>query len=224
MENNTDKRPQVKICGLTEVEKALACAELGADAIGLVFYPESPRCVSEETAKDIAQALPATTIAVGVFVDDPFEKIMGIVKRCGLGAVQLAGQESPDMVDLFVRDGIPVFKGLFHSRKPGFEAADAYNATAFIVEGGKGKMPGGNAEEWDWSAAGKIRESRPVILAGGLDPENIAQAVTRARPDAVDVSSGVEAAPGQKDIGKVKAFLEALSQADFAYPKRRIFQ
>jgi len=85
-------------------------------------------------------------------------------------------------------------------------------------------MPGGNAEEWDWSAAEKIRENRPVILAGGLDPDNIAQAVTRAKPDAVDVSSGVEAAPGQKDMGKVKAFLEALSQADLAYPKRRIFK
>lgn len=224
METNTDKPPQTKICGLTEVEKALACAELGVDAIGLVFYPESPRHVSEETAKDIAGALPETTTAVGVFVDESFEKMMGIVNRCGLGAVQLAGRESPDMVDLFVRDGIPVYKGLFYSRKPDFEAADSFNATAFIVEGGRGKMPGGNAEEWDWSAAGKIRERHPVILAGGLNPDTIAQAITQAKPDAVDVSSGVEAAPGQKEISKVKAFLEALSRADYAYPKRRIFQ
>lgn len=222
MENHTDKPPQVKICGLTNVTKALACAELGADAIGLVFYPKSPRHVSEDTAKEIAGALSGRARSVGVFVDEPFEKIMGVVKRCGLGAVQLAGRESPDMVDLFVREGIMVFKGLFHSRKPGFEAAKSYHASAFIVEGGKGPLPGGNAEKWDWTAVETIRKDRPVILAGGLSPENVALAISQARPDAVDVSSGVESAPGQKDIGKVRAFLENISQADFSYPKRRI--
>ena len=211
---------QVKICGLTRVEEAVACAEAGARAVGCVFYAKSPRCVSAATARAIRRALPSEVLCVGVFVDEPFEGIMAIAAHTGFTAVQLHGNESPEVVERLRREGLFVIKALFADRMPSFDVAPQYPASAFLVECGKGPLPGGNADAWEWSSAVAIAEHYPLILAGGLDPKNAAQAVRAALPDAVDVSSGVETGPGRKDIHKVEQLIAAVATAG---ARRRIF-
>jgi phosphoribosylanthranilate isomerase len=211
---------QVKICGLTRVDEAVACVAAGAHAIGLVFYPRSRRYVSLETAREICRAIPAGVARVGVFVDASPEVVLQITRTAGLTVAQLHGCEPPEVVDRLRREGLFVVKALFAERAPAFEDAPRYPASAFLVECGQGALPGGNAQDWDWSKAGPLTERHPVILAGGLTPLNAAQAVCAASPDAVDVSSGVETAPGRKDIHKVRAFIRAATAAPC---RRRVF-
>jgi phosphoribosylanthranilate isomerase len=211
---------QVKVCGLTRVDEAVACAQAGARAVGCVFYARSPRCVTAATAREIRRALAPEVACVGVFVDEPFEGIMATAAHTGFTAVQLHGSEAPEVVQLLRREGLFVIKALFADRAPGIEAGSQYSASAYLVECGRGALPGGNAQEWDWSRAGPFSKRHPLILAGGLTPENAAQAVRAALPDAVDVSSGVEAGPGRKDIRKVEQFIAAVATAS---ARRRIF-
>jgi len=211
---------QVKICGLTRVDEAVACAQAGARAVGCVFYARSPRCVAAATAREIRCVLPPEVACVGVFVDEPFEGIMAMAAHTGLTAVQLHGSESPEVVQLLRRAGLFVIKALFADRTPGLDEASQYSASAYLVECGRGVLPGGNAQHWDWGRVGPFAERCPLILAGGLTPENAAQAVRAALPDAVDVSSGVEAGPGRKDIRKVEQFIAAVATAS---ARRRIF-
>jgi phosphoribosylanthranilate isomerase len=205
---------QVKICGLTRVEEALACARAGARAIGCVFYPGSPRAVNAALAAEIRRALPAETAGVGVFVDESFKNIMRIIDRTGLGAVQLHGDEAPELVELLRREGLFVIKALFAHRPPGFAEAERFPASAFLVECGQGPLPGGNAQSWAWGDAKLLAQRHPLILAGGLAPGNAASAVRAAGPDAIDVSSGVEASPGRKDLRKVNQLIAAVAAAD----------
>lgn len=211
---------QVKVCGLTRVDEAVACARAGARAVGCVFYAKSPRCVTVAAARAIRRALPPEVACVGVFVDEPFEGVMATASQAGLTAVQLHGSESPEVVELLRREGLFVIKALFADRTPGLDEAPQYSASAYLVECGRGVLPGGNAQDWDWSRAGPFAERSPLILAGGLTPENAAQAVRAALPDAVDVSSGVEAGPGRKDIRKIEQFIAAVATAG---ARRRIF-
>jgi len=215
--------PQVKICGLTEVNAAVECALLGADAIGLVFHPKSPRFVSDDRAREISLALPDETKKVGVFVDETFETIMRKVKKCGINAVQLHGNESPDLAKSLMEEGLIVIKALFFEKKPFFEEAAEYTVSAFLAECGRGVLPGGNALSWDWEKAQKAGKKHPLILAGGLTPENVLHALSVLLPDALDVSSGVESAPGIKDIEKVKLFIGRVRSSLPAETLRRIF-
>jgi len=217
-------RPQVKICGLTRADEALACAELGADAVGCVFYPRSPRHVSEEQARAVFRSLPTTVCRVGVFVDEPFSKIMQKIERCELKAVQLHGRESPELVDELRQAGILVIKAIFVNGTPSLGMIGSFTASAYLVECAGGALPGGNALAWDWSAAVGVSARQPVILAGGLNPDNISRAIGEALPDAVDVSSGVESSPGRKDIEKVKRLLEAVAFTDCPRKPRSIFR
>lgn len=216
-------RPQVKICGLTDVEQARLCARLGAAAAGCVFYPKSPRHVSEETARAISGALPAATRAVGVFVDASLDTIRKTVERCRLGGVQLHGREAPELIEHLTREGILVIKALFFGGHPSPETAADYPADAYLVECAGGVLPGGNALEWNWKDAAGFGLRHPLILAGGLTPDNIREAVAAAQPDAVDVSSGVESRPGCKDLEKVKAFLEAVADCSIQRQPRMIY-
>lgn len=218
-----NSRPQVKICGLTYAEEAVACVELGAAAIGCVFYPPSPRCVGEGQARDLGEALPAYVWTVGVFVNEGFSAIMEKVERCGLRAVQLHGQEPPTLTARLLREGVPVFKALFVNRAPDLATAESYRVNAYLVEAAGGRLPGGNALVWDWAAAKDFAEKFPTILAGGLAPENVAEAIEQACPDAVDVSSGVEAEPGRKDLDKVKRFMEAVAASRTGRTLRTVF-
>jgi phosphoribosylanthranilate isomerase len=215
--------PQIKICGLTCADEALACARAGADAIGLVFYPFSPRCVSTADARRICAALPPQVRTVGVFVDARLDALMHQVDVCGLDAVQLHGQEPPELVARLKRSGRVVIKALFAARPPDFATAARYRASALLAECGRGRLPGGNAEVWDWSSAAALKTHGPLILAGGLDPANVADALKAGQPDAVDVSSGVESAPGRKDPRRVAAFIRAVRAAPAAGPLRPVF-
>jgi phosphoribosylanthranilate isomerase len=203
-------RPQVKVCGLTRVDEAVACVDLGVDAIGLVFYPPSPRHVSVAVAGEIAAALPAAVAKVGVFVDEPLDAILETVRLAGLTAVQLHGAETPALVAGLKAAGLTVIKALFAAKAPGLALADSFNADAVLFEQGGGRLPGGNAETWDYALARRQALGPPLILAGGLTPDNVTAAITAAKPDAIDLSSGVEAEPGRKQVEKVRRLMAAV--------------
>lgn len=217
------RHPQVKICGLTRPGQAAACVAAGADAIGLVFFPKSPRHVSVRQGAEIAAAVAGRAALVGVFVDAARKDILARAKACRLTAVQLHGQETPELVEQMRNEGLTVIKALFASRSPGFDRVGDYDPSAFLVECGKGKLPGGNARTWHWGDAAKLNSPKPVVLAGGLDPDNIAEAIAMARPDGVDLSSGVEQSPGVKDIDKVRRFISAVRNQETKSSLKTIF-
>ena len=216
------QQPQIKVCGLTRVRDAMVCLEAGVDAIGLVFYPPSPRHVDRDRAARIAAAVSGQATSVGVFVDETYDTIMHLADHCSLQAVQLHGRESPELIRRLKGNQLTVIKALFHSRAPYFKEAGAYDASSFLLECGRGRLPGGNAESWQWQTARDIYRSKPVILAGGLTPQNVTTAICRGLPDAVDVSSGVESAPGRKQSTKIKAFIKAVTESDNRRSIRRI--
>jgi phosphoribosylanthranilate isomerase len=215
--------PQIKICGLKRVDEAVQCAELGANAIGMIFYDKSPRFLSDTQAQNICKALPDSVGKIGVFVDESFDGIMEKVHRCGLTGVQLHGMEPPELIDRLIHENLLVIKGLFTQKEPNISSVFLYKASAYLVECGKGKLPGGNAMAWNWSQAFDFGIKNPFILAGGLDPKNVVQAINQCSPDAVDVSSGVEICPGHKDITKVRDFISATRRVSGKNILRNIF-
>lgn len=213
------QHPQIKVCGLTRPDEAVACADLGADAIGLVFYPKSPRNVTLEQAATITEQLPSHVAAVGVFVNPEIELLTQVITQCGLNAAQLHGAESPQFVTRVKQTtDAKIIKALFSAKAPGLNKADRYSVDAFLIECGRGQLPGGNAETWDWSLAEPFAHNYPLLLAGGLEPANVSQAIAASLPDAVDASSGLEASPGRKDLGKVAKFIHAVRQSTAGYP------
>ncbi|MCU0588730.1 MAG: phosphoribosylanthranilate isomerase [Syntrophobacteraceae bacterium] len=215
---------QVKICGLTDVEQACGCARLGADAIGLVFFPRSPRHVSDEKARDICRELPSGVCTVGVFVNEPLASILLKVELCGLRGVQLHGEEPPELVASLGAEGLVVLKTFFVNGRPSLDVADRYPRAACLVESTGGPLPGGNALSWNWAAARDLAARRKTVLAGGLHAGNVTDAIDAARPDAVDVSSGVEVSPGFKDLAKVERFILRTRQgARSGRPLRPVF-
>ena len=215
--------PQVKICGLTRVEQALQCVALGADAIGCVFYPKSPRHLTDDRAGEICSAVTDRVKTVGVFVNESFSSIMNHVERCHLSTVQLHGQESPELVRRLRNQNLQVIKALFIDGNPSLKDAENYPASAFLVECGQGRLPGGNALQWNWNQAKSFGEKHPLIIAGGLSPENVSHAIRVSWPHAVDVSSGVESSPGHKDIDKVTLFLNAVFRCSVNKKTEKIF-
>lgn len=215
--------PQIKICGLTKPDEAARCADMGADAIGLVFFKKSPRCVSMQKAQAIVRALPDTATPVGVFVNEPFNAIMDIVSSCGIRTLQLHGNEPPKFVKDLLDQGLYVIKGLYMEGEPSIKKADTYKASAFLVECAAGVLPGGNAQTWNWGDAAAFGQAHPLVLAGGLNAGNVTKAIQAAAPDAVDVSSGVEAAPGKKDLHKVQLFINHVKRSTTQRELRRIF-
>lgn len=202
---------QVKICGLMDKEQALAVANAGAHAIGFIFYPPSPRNISVTVAHDICQALPPSVFKVGVFVDANTETIVSTVHTARLDFAQLHGKESPQQVRDLQAHGVRVIKVL---RTTGdsllAEAQQFAHATGILVEAGHGVLPGGNGAGWHWSEAACLAHQRPYILAGGLNADNIISAIQQSQASAVDLSSGVELSPGDKDLQKVIAVLTAV--------------
>ena len=198
---------RVKICGITRIEDALAAAAAGADAIGLVFYPGSPRAVSVEQAAAIIAALPPFVTTVGLFVDLERVELQQILGRVPLDLLQFHGNETAEQCEGFNR---PYIKAL--RVRPGDDVSariGAYpGASGILLDTYVEGVPGGTGEAFDWSLVPPAAD-KPVILAGGLHPENVAAAVARVRPYAVDVSGGVEAGKGIKDAGKISAFVRA---------------
>jgi phosphoribosylanthranilate isomerase len=202
---------KIKICGITNLEDARLAADLGAHALGFIFYPKSPRAVRPDAAREIIRNLPPLVMTVGVFVDEEVATVRETAARAGLDWVQLHGQESPEYCRSI---GCRVIKG-FRIKDPGsLNPLPGYRdaVQAFLLDTYKAGTAGGTGETFDWTLARQAKEWGPIILAGGLNPENVAQAITIAQPEAVDVASGVEAAPGKKDPEKLRAFFEAIKE------------
>ncbi len=203
--------PKVKICGITSLADALAAAEAGADALGLMFYDASPRRVSMVTAAIIARQVPPFVLKVGVFVNAPEELVLRAIGECGLNLLQFHGDESPEYCQRF---SVMTMKAFRIRDEESLQPLPNYKTDAFLLDSYVAGKPGGTGEKFNWELAVKAKQfGKPVFLAGGLTPENVADAVRRVQPYGVDVSSGVESAAGRKDIAKVKAFLAAAKNA-----------
>jgi phosphoribosylanthranilate isomerase len=197
---------RVKICGITTVEDARLAAELGAAAIGLVLWPHSPRYVDTDRARAIVDALPPFVTAVGVFVDQGDAR--RIAAAAGLHAVQFHGDEPA----IAYRDfALPVIKAIALRDGSAREAAAAVPSAAMVLLDAHDPVKrGGTGQRIDWTIAAEIAARRPVILSGGLNAGNVCEAIQTVRPAAIDVSSGVEAAPGRKDPAKMRALFAAM--------------
>ncbi|MBI2267402.1 MAG: phosphoribosylanthranilate isomerase [Armatimonadetes bacterium] len=194
---------RVKICGITNYEDAMAAIEEGANALGFVFS-ESPRQVDEKTAKEIIMKLPPLVSVVGVFVNAAIEKVLAVKRECFLHWVQLAGNESSIYCQYFFPQ---VIKTIHVKDQDSLKSMNFYPASAFVLDSFDSEQAGGTGKTFDWNLAAKAGENGRVILAGGLTPDNVSEAVQIARPYAVDVSSGVESSPGKKDRQKMRAFI-----------------
>jgi len=196
----------VKICGITRLEDALGAADAGAGAIGFVFWPNSPRFIDPYRARAIVRRLPPFVTPVGLFVDQPPEFIAGVSSLVRLGAVQLHGDETPAFASAI---GLPVIKAL-----PVEGARDWPVGATLLLDAHDPARRGGTGRTIDWHAAAAVAAERRVLLAGGLTPENVADAIARVRPFGIDVSSGVERAPGVKDRHRITALFEAVHGSD----------
>ena len=195
----------VKICGITRVEDAEAAAEAGANAVGFVFWPKSPRFIDPYRARAIVAALPPFVTAVGLFVNQALEYVNGVASLARLGAVQLHGDELPDAAARIQR---PVIKAVSLNGETPLAAWPRHFTV--LLDAHDPDRRGGTGQIIDWAAAAAVAADRRTILAGGLTPQNIAAAIARVRPFGVDISSGVEQAPGIKDRAKIRALFETI--------------
>jgi len=200
---------KVKVCGTTRLEDALWAVECGADAIGFIFYKKSPRCVTAKTVKEICSQLPPFVHRVGVFVNEEAEKINRIAERCGLNVVQLHGDESPAFCKKIKSR---VIKAVRVQNASSLKELSRYEVDGFLLDTFAKDQWGGTGKVFDWDLAWRATKAGPVILAGGLNPANVKEAIRTVQPYGVDVSSGVEASPGIKDPKKVKAFIKAVRE------------
>ncbi|WP_223177874.1 phosphoribosylanthranilate isomerase [Pseudohalioglobus sediminis] len=205
-------RTRIKICGITRPQDALVAVAQGADALGLVFYAPSPRAVTLEQAMEIADAVPPFVTLVSLFVDEAPAMITQVVESLPIGAIQFHGKETAAFCQQFKR---PWFKAV--RMKDGVDAATAsagwQGARGVLLDAWQDGVPGGTGHTFDWSRiTGDL--SLPLVLAGGLNAGNVGAAIGEVRPWAVDVSGGVESAPGIKDAGKIEQFVAAVRRAD----------
>jgi phosphoribosylanthranilate isomerase len=202
----------VKICGITRVEDALAAAQAGAHAVGLVFHPASPRCLEPEAAARIVRELPPFVTAVALFVDAEAEAVRSVLRAVPVHLLQFHGAEPPEYCTAF---GRPYLKAV--RVRPGVDllqyAARHAAAKGLLLDAFTDGAPGGTGQSFDWSLI-PARLPLPIVLAGGLTPDNVGEAVRRVRPWAVDVSSGVEREKGIKDAAKIAAFIRGARDAD----------
>lgn len=205
-------RTRVKICGITRERDALEAVRLGADAIGLVFYPPSPRAVTVEQAGEIVRRLPPFVTVVGLFVDAAPGHVADVVSRVRIDLLQLHGRESPRDCAHQPRPWVKAVR-MKDGIDPAAEAVRYADAAGLLLDAYRPGVPGGTGTAFDWDRVPADLASR-VILAGGLTPENVEQAIRRVRPYAVDVSGGVESAKGVKDAEKIEAFMRGVRRAD----------
>ena len=209
---------RVKICGITNEEDALSAIEKGAFAIGFIFYPKSPRYIPPVKASQIIRKIPPFIGRVGVFVNMDIRGIFEIMKRVGLSAVQLHGDESPEFCyELKTLSSIPIIKVFRIKDESSLNNIKKYSYTvnAILLDTHKDKVYGGTGETFDWNLAKKARNYNiPLILSGGLNPQNIKEAYDIVKPYAFDVNSGIELTPGIKDHTKMDLFFRKLHQAE----------
>ncbi|HEV2696305.1 MAG TPA: phosphoribosylanthranilate isomerase [Verrucomicrobiae bacterium] len=205
---------KVKICGITSAADGQMAAEAGADMIGLMFYEQSPRHITLPQAAEISRALSPYVLRVGVFVNPDEELVMRAINECGLNLLQFHGDEPSGFCTQF---GVMSVKALRVRDAASIQALENYETDAFLLDAYSKSGLGGTGEKFNWDLALEAQKfNKPIFLAGGLTPENVEDAVKRVRPFAVDVSSGVEFAPGKKAAAKVRAFIAAAKQASRA--------
>jgi phosphoribosylanthranilate isomerase len=210
---------QVKICGLSDEEAMETAVEAGADYVGLVFFPPSPRAVTPERAAELTDLLPEGLVKVGLFVDPTDALLDQVLTRVRLDLLQFHGTEPPERLEAVrLEYGLPVMKMIPVAAAADLAAAEPYLAVAdrllFDARAPKGAaLPGGNAQAFDWTVLKDRKWGLPWMLAGGLTPANVAEAIRVSGAPAVDVSSGVESAPGLKDPAKIRAFIAAAKGA-----------
>lgn len=209
----------VKICGITNIEDAQVAADAGADMLGFIFYPPSPRYVTPEHARTIIDAIRDMRYAiraVGVFVNEPLAQVQAILDAARLDLAQLHGKESPEIVQAL---GSRAYKSIqandldtAQALMANYRSAVNGNRPAFIADAPPAKLPGGNGIVADWSVAREIAKQFPILLAGGLNVENVQEAIEIVQPYGVDVSSGVERVPGLKNHARVREFISRTKQ------------
>lgn len=205
------KRTRVKICGITRVEDAVSAAQAGADAIGLVFYAQSPRCVSIEQAQQIVAAIPPFVSVVGLFVNAAQTEIESVLSKVRLDIVQFHGDESAHDCEQIK---MPYYKAIRVKADTNLlqYEVEFSGAKALLLDAHSDVAFGGTGQTFDWNLISKSL-TKPVILAGGLSAENVAEAIKQVKPYAVDVSGGVEISKGIKDVAKIAAFMQAVKES-----------
>src|SRR5258706_4784765 len=203
---------KIKICGIKTCNDALAAMHAGADLIGFNFYPKSPRYIDVGTCRDIMSVMRryGHVLYVGVFVNASIEEIRATLDTCGLSLAQLHGDETPEMLNVLDGRAFKAFRGAPENIN-GFGKKDA---PALLVDAAVKGSYGGTGVTTDWSAASELASKYPLLLAGGLNPENVAEAVRQVNPWGVDVASGVESEPGVKDAAKISAFVKAVREVE----------
>ena len=199
---------KVKVCGITNPDDARVAADAGADAIGLIFA-ESPRRVSVERAREIAAALPEGVLKVGVFVDADPGEVLRIAREVGLDYAQLHGDEPPEAVAEIRAGGVGVMKALRVRNAEALAAVERYEADLFLLDAWSAKARGGTGARFDWELAKSLRGRDNIVVSGGLDPENVREAIAFFEPYGVDASSSLEDRPGKKNGERVRRFVSA---------------
>lgn len=201
---------KIKICGITNLEDAEDAAALGVDALGFIFA-KSPRKVTPKTVKDICKNLPPFVTRIGVFVDEDLDKVNKIAEECGLDAIQLHGKETTEYCQKIHRR---IIKAIRVKKDDSLKILEHYQniVSAFLLDAYDPDKPGGTAKTFDWGLAAKAQKKfkKPIILSGGLNASNIQKALKTLHPDAVDLNSGVETAPGKKDYKKMQEIIKII--------------
>lgn len=207
---------RIKICGLTQVDQALAIAQAGADALGFICVQQSPRYVTPEQIRSIADALPESIAKIGVFMNADLDALKDFVTATGLTAIQLHGGEEQDYCKELrqILPEIEIIKAFRIRRLDDLEWAETFAADVdwFLLDAYHPEMGGGTGKTLDWAGLDRFRPSKPWFLAGGLNPGNVAEALALTRPDGIDLSSGVENRPGDKNLAAVRALFEQLDK------------
>ncbi|MEW6616262.1 MAG: phosphoribosylanthranilate isomerase [Thermodesulfobacteriota bacterium] len=202
---------KIKICGITNIEDAIRAVNLGADALGFVFYKDSPRYIREDTAREITRELPPFVSSVGVFVNEKEDRVREISESCSIDILQFHGNESPDFCSHFDKKVIKAFS--INNRKC-LEVIPSYQVSAVLLDTYYEEIYGGGGRAFNWELASEAKRfASRVILAGGLNPANVMKAIQMVEPYGVDVSSGVESKPGKKDPVKLEKFIKIIKKA-----------
>ena len=207
----------VKTCGITRVQDAELCVELGAWALGLIFWPDSPRACALEDAETIAALLRRRVELAGVFVNQPLDEVAQVADRVGLTLLQLHGDEGPAYCrEAARRTGCKVMKAVRVKDAAQIQALQSFHTDYHLLDAHVPGRPGGTGQSFNWELAARHDWPAPVVLSGGLNPDNVAEGIRIARPFGVDTASGTEEAPGRKDPRRLQGFFRAVEQADRA--------
>lgn len=199
---------RIKTCGMARYEDARLALDLGAWALGFIFHRPSPRAIEPDVAREIVRRLPSDTLTVGVFVDRPLQEIESTVEHVGLRGVQLHGRETPGEVAAVTADVVVKAFRVGEAFDP--SVVDRYDCDYVLLDTYRKGLPGGTGETFDWTMARLVGERRPTIVAGGIGPQNVREAIRTACPHAIDVSSAVELSPGVKDAEKMRALFRVV--------------